>query len=64
MTDEKELMQQVDMIRESIRLDWANLTSKNLTPEQRKAIREDIHMCINALNDLWARLARLSKEPN
>lgn len=48
MTDEKDLMQQIDMIRESIRLDWANLAAKNLSLDQRKVIREDIPLRVNS----------------
>jgi hypothetical protein len=55
-TDENDLMRQIQMIRESIRLDWKDLASKKLTFDQRKAIREDIQMCISALRELKARL--------
>ena len=55
-TDENDLMRQIQMIRESIRLDWKNLASKKLTFDQRKAIREDIQMCISAVRELKARL--------
>jgi hypothetical protein len=48
-TDENDLMRQIQMIRESIRLDWKDLASKKLTFDQRKAIREGIQMCISAL---------------
>jgi hypothetical protein len=53
-TDENDLMRQIQMIRESIRLDWKDLASKKLTFDQRKAIREDIQMCISALRELKA----------
>jgi len=45
MTDEeKRFRWHIDEVREAIRLDWANLTSKNLTPDKRKAIREHLEM--------------------
>src|ERR1019366_2166087 len=46
------LMQQIDLARESIRLDWEKLALENLTFDQRKVIREDIQICISALKDL------------
>jgi len=53
MTDEeKRFRWHIDEVREAIRLDWANLTSKNLTPDKRKAIREHLEMCSSALRDL------------
>jgi hypothetical protein len=63
MTDEEILMQQIDLIRESIRLDWEKLALENLTFDQRKAIRDDLQMCISALKDLRARLGKLPKRP-
>ena len=60
-TDENDLMRQIQMIRESIRLDWKNLASKKLTFDQRKPIREDIQMCISALRELKVRLKGASK---
>jgi hypothetical protein len=64
MTDEEIIMQQIELIRESIRLDWKKLATENLTFDQRKAIREDLQMCISALKDLRARLGQLSKRPS
>jgi hypothetical protein len=64
MTDEEIIMQQIELIRESIRHDWEKLATENLTFDQRKAIREDLQMCISALKDLRARLGQLSKRPS
>jgi Na+/phosphate symporter len=55
MTDEEKLSWYVDEVREAIRLDWANLASKNLTADKRKAIREHLQMCNSALKDLIER---------
>lgn len=64
MTDEEIIMQQIELIRESIRLDWEKLATENLIFDQRKVIREDLQMCISALKDLRARLGQLSKRPS
>ena len=55
MTDEEKLSWDIDEVREAIRLDWANLASKNLTPGKRKGIREHLEMCTSALRDLVER---------
>ena len=62
MTDEEKLSWYVDEVREAIRLDWANLASKNLTPDKRKAIREHLQMCNSALRDLVERNRSASQQ--
>jgi len=52
MTDEDELGWKIDTVRESIRLDWENLASKSLIPDERKAIREHLEICTSDLKDL------------
>ena len=53
MTDEeKRLRWHIDEVREAIRLDWANLASKNLTADRRKVIREHLDICNSTLKDL------------
>jgi hypothetical protein len=47
-----------------IRLDWAELASKNLTADRRKAIRKHLGMCHSALKDLLDRLDGLLKGQN
>jgi len=61
MTDEEKVRWEIDNLRESIRLDWANLASKNLTPDKRKAIEQHLEMCTSALRDLRERLDTLHK---
>jgi hypothetical protein len=51
-TDEQDLTWKIDNIRESISLDWKNLATRNLTADQRKAIREHLNICNSALKDL------------
>jgi hypothetical protein len=64
MTDEEKLRWHTDEVREAIRLDWAELASKHLTADRRKAIREHLGMCHSALKDLLDRLDRLLKGQN
>jgi hypothetical protein len=56
MSDEEELRWGIATLRESIRLDWAKLASKNFTTNQRNAIREHLEMCNIALKDSKKRL--------
>ena len=58
--EEEKLRWDIATVRESIRLDWANLASKNLSADQRKAIREHLGMCNSALKDFQNRLGTLS----
>jgi hypothetical protein len=46
-------------ITKSIRIDWADLASKNLTADERKGQREHIEQCSGDLNDLLERPDRL-----
>ena len=55
MTDEEKLKGYIDEVREAICLDWKNLTTKNLTADQRKAIREHLNICNSTLKDLVER---------
>ena len=54
-TNEQELRWKIDNVRESIGLDWKNLATKNLTADQRKAIREHLNICNSTLKDLVER---------
>ena len=54
-TDEQELTWKINNVRESISLDWKNLATKNLTVDQRKAIREHLNICNSTLRDLVER---------
>jgi hypothetical protein len=53
--EEQNLEWKINNIRESISLDWKNLATRNLTADQRKAIREHLNMCNSALKDLVER---------
>jgi len=64
MTDEEKLRWYIDEVRESIRLDWAELASRNLTTDKRKAISQHLGMCHSGLKDLLDRLEGLLKGQN
>ena len=46
---------QIQTVREAISQDWIRLATKNLTPEQRKAVREHLEMNVAALRELIQR---------
>jgi hypothetical protein len=54
-TDEQVLTWKIDNVREAISLDWKNLATKNLTTDQRSAIREHLNICNSTLRDLVER---------
>jgi hypothetical protein len=54
-TDEQELTWKIDNVREAISLDWKNLATKNLTADQRSAIRDHLNICNSTLRDLVER---------
>ena len=61
-TVEQELTWKIGKVREAIGLDWKNLASKNLTADQRSAIREHLNICNITLKDLVERNWAVSQE--
>ena len=59
MTDKQKPRRAIDTLKESIRIDWADLAFKNLTADERKGLREHIEQCSGDLNDLLERPDRL-----
>jgi hypothetical protein len=59
MTDKQKPRRDIDTLKESIRIDWADLAFKNLTADERKGLREHIEQCSGDLNDLLERPDRL-----
>jgi hypothetical protein len=55
MTDEERLQWEIKTVRESIDLDWARLASKDLSPDDRKAVKEHLLIYVSTLQDLVAR---------
>jgi hypothetical protein len=54
-TDEQELAWKINNVRETISLDWKHLATKNLTADQRSAIRDHLNICNSTLWDLVER---------
>lgn len=52
MTDQSTIDWKIALVREDIGRDWAELASKDLNFEQRKAIREHLQMNIASLRQL------------
>jgi hypothetical protein len=52
MTDKQKPRRDIDTLKESIRIDWADVTSKNLPADERKGLKEQIEQCSSDLNDL------------
>ena len=60
MTDKKKPRRNIDTLKESIRIDWADLAFKNLTADERKGPTEHIEQCSGDLIDLLERPDRLT----
>jgi DNA-binding GntR family transcriptional regulator len=61
MTDEEKLRSYIDDLREAISLDLANLATKHLTADERKAMRQHLAKCHSALKELKKRLNQFSE---
>ena len=55
MSDEAKIDWEINLIRESIRHDWAMLASKELTADDRRGIREHLLINVSALQELVKR---------
>ena len=55
MTDEERNDWEIKSVRESIDLDWARLASKDLSSDDRKAVKEHLLIYVSTLQDLVAR---------
>ena len=59
MNEAEILKRDLEALRESINLDWADLASFPLTVEEVAGIREHIRLCNEDLKDLLERRERL-----
>lgn len=57
MTSQEKLKRDIDTLRDSIKLDWQDLASKQLTQDERKGLKEHIEWCSSELNSLYERLS-------
>jgi len=55
---DKDLEWEIANLRESIERDWADLASRNLSGDRRKALVEHLSLCITSLKTLRDRLTR------
>jgi hypothetical protein len=62
MSGEENLKWEIDAVRESIRQDWAMLASKELTAEQRKAVKEHLLAYVHTLEELVKRNRSVSQK--
>ena len=60
MTKIKNLRRDIETMRETIRLHWQDLSSRNVTAVERDEIRQDIRSCIGDLENLLSRLDHLN----
>ncbi len=56
MTEHERLQRDIVAMRESIRLGWVDMTSKPLTPDERRELRIHIAALVSELADLLGRL--------
>jgi len=47
---------EIEVTREAIQLDWAELARKELTADRRRAVREHLSMCNEAMKELRNRV--------
>jgi hypothetical protein len=55
VTDEARRDWEIQIVREAISRDWADLASNNLSTEERRAIREHLNIHVIALQELAER---------
>jgi hypothetical protein len=61
MADREELKRDMDSLNRSIRLDWVELESKNLSPADRMEIRRHVTLLRDELTALLLRLNELDE---
>jgi hypothetical protein len=61
-SDEERINWEIDTVRRAISIDWKHLATKNLTADQRKAIREHLNICNSTLKDLVERNRAASRK--
>jgi hypothetical protein len=56
MTETEKLMRHIETLRESIKIDWADLNSNPLREKEREDIRSHLEICQAELKSLLDRL--------
>lgn len=62
MTETEKLLRDIQTLRESIQIDWADLDSNPLREEERKYIRAHLEACQAELKHLIDRLLALDED--
>ena len=62
MTETEKLLRHIEALRESIKIDWADLNSNPLREEERKNIRLHLELCQTELKNLLERLWALDDD--
>jgi hypothetical protein len=56
MTSQEKLQRDIDTLRESIKLDWQDIATKQLSPTEKQGIKQHIQWCTDELKNLYERL--------
>lgn len=56
MTSQEKLQRDIDTLRESIKLDWQDIATNQLSANDKKGIKQHIQLCIDELKNLNERL--------
>ena len=56
MTSQEKLQRDIDTLRESIKLDWQDIATKQLSATERQGIRQHIQWCTDELKNLYEKL--------
>jgi hypothetical protein len=59
MTEAEKLIRDLDTLAASTRNDWADLTTKHLSIDERAGIREDLDWCLTEMARLKDRIQNL-----
>lgn len=62
MTETEKLLRDIQTLRESIQIDWADLDSNPLREEERKNIRMHLELCQTELKNLIERLLAMDED--
>lgn len=56
MTSQEKLQRDIDTLRESIKLEWQDIATKQLNITERQDIKQHIQWCTDELKNLYERL--------
>lgn len=56
MTSQEKLQRDIDTLRESIKLNWQDIATKQLSPNEKQGIKHHIQWCMDELKNLYEKL--------